>query len=197
MRGVLKDMAICLDWRQQITVIVKADFREQFDALSGKDLDIEIKQHREKRSKSANAYFHVLVNKIAAETFETDEEVKTRLVCDYGTVAKDPDGMSIGFKLPANVDVRTVNRYTRRFDTRIENGREFACYLLLKPTHEMNTKEMSRLIDGAIMEAKELGIETDTPEQLARYKMEWEAYEQEHHADRAGMLGDAVNGRSA
>ena len=29
------------------------------------------------------------------------------------------------------------------------------------------------LIDGAIDEAKALGIETDTPEQLARYKEEW------------------------
>ena len=28
-------------------------------------------------------------------------------------------------------------------------------------------------VDGAIEEAKELGIQTDTPEQLARYKEEW------------------------
>lgn len=37
----------------------------------------------------------------------------------------------------------------------------------------MDTKEFSHLIDGAINEAKALGIETDTPEQLARYKEEW------------------------
>ena len=41
----------------------------------------------------------------------------------------------------------------------------------------MDTKEMARLIDGTIREAKELGIETDTPETLARYQAEWAAYE--------------------
>ena len=37
----------------------------------------------------------------------------------------------------------------------------------------MDSKEMARLSDGAIEVAKELGIETDTPEQLARYKEDW------------------------
>ncbi len=37
----------------------------------------------------------------------------------------------------------------------------------------MDSKEMVRLIDGAIEQARELGIETDTPEQLARYKEDW------------------------
>ena len=53
---------------------------------------------------------------------------------------------------------------------------EFNCYLVYKQTHDMDTKEMARLIDGAIEAAKELGIETDTPEQLARYKEEWSRY---------------------
>lgn len=47
------------------------------------------------------------------------------------------------------------------------------CYLVYKDTSKMDTKEFSHLIDGAIDEAKALGIETDTPEQLARYKEEW------------------------
>lgn len=49
----------------------------------------------------------------------------------------------------------------------------FKCYLAYKQTHLMDSKEMARLIDGAIEVAKELGIETDTPEQLARYKEDW------------------------
>jgi hypothetical protein len=32
---------------------------------------------------------------------------------------------------------------------------------------------MARLIDGAIYTARELGIDTDTPEQIARYKEAW------------------------
>lgn len=182
MIGKLKDLVIERDGRQSITVTVKSDFRGQFDELSGKDLDIDIKIHREKRSRNANAYFHVLVNKIAAELNEPDESVKTRLVIEYGIVARDEDGIMIGFKLPASVDVSKIYPYTRCFDTREEGGKLFNCYLVLKPTHEMDTKEMTRLIDGAISEARELGIETDTPEQLARYKEQWQEYEQKHTA---------------
>ena len=40
-------------------------------------------------------------------------------------------------------------------------------------TRFMDSKEMASLIEGAIEVAKELGIETDTPEQLARYKEVW------------------------
>ena len=180
MRGRLKDLTMNRDGTQNITVTVSTDFRDMFDRLKDKDLDVEIKQHREKRSKSANAYFHVLVNKIAQELNEADDSVKNRLVIEYGVVAKDEDGMTIGFKLPASVDVSKIYPYTRLFDQRTENGKLFNCYLVLKPTHEMDTKEMARLIDGAIEEAKELGIETDTPETLARYQAEWRRYEQEH-----------------
>ena len=40
-------------------------------------------------------------------------------------------------------------------------------------TRDLDSKEMARLIDGAINEAQALGIDTDTPEQIARYKEEW------------------------
>lgn len=96
-----------------------------------------------------------------------------RLVVAYGTVARDKDGCTVGFKLPVSVDVHDLYKYTRCFDVREEDGKRFNCYLVYKDTSKMDTKEFSHLIDGAIEEAKALGIETDTPEQLARYKEEW------------------------
>ena len=173
MRGRLVDLAYGLSGRQRITVEVTRDFREDFDRLREADLDIEIKKHREKRSKSANAYFHVLVNKIAAERGGSEDAVKESLVVQYGALAKDDDGLTVGFKLPASVDVGTIYPYVKCFDTREEGGKLFKCYLVYKQTRFMDSKEMARLIDGAIEVAKELGIETDTPEQLARYKEEW------------------------
>lgn len=173
MIGKLRDLTINRDRTQNITVTVGYDFRNQFDRLKEKELDIEIKQHREKRSLNANAYLHVLINKIAGEMNVSDDEIKRQLVTDYGTIAKDKDGCTIGFKLPASVDVASIYPYTRCFDTRQENGRIFNCYLVLKRTRDMNSKEISRVIDGAIEAAKELGIETDTPDQLAQKKAEW------------------------
>lgn len=183
MIGRLVDMTIGLNRKQRITVEVDRDFRESFDRLHEEELDIEIKKHRDKRSKSANAYFHVLVNKIAHETGESDDEVKQRLVVAYGTLAVDDEGNTVGFKLPASVNVGILYPYTKCFDTRTENGKMFNCYLVYKRTRRMDTKEMAHLIDHTIEEAKELGIETDTPEQLALYKEEWARHEQ-HNAER-------------
>ncbi len=176
MRGRLIDLSIGLNRRQRITIEIDRDFREDFDKLKDTDLDVEIKKHREKRSKSANAYFHVLVSKIAAERGGSEQSVKESLVLEYGALARNGDGTTVGFKLPASVDVSTIYPYAKVFDTRTEGGVEFNCYLVYKQTHDMDTKEMARLIDGAIEAAKELGIETDTPEQLARYKEEWSRY---------------------
>ena len=52
-----------------------------------KPLSLEVKQYREQRSLDANAYFHVLVSKIAEMDYQSIDDVKRQLVCDYGTVA--------------------------------------------------------------------------------------------------------------
>ena len=133
----------------------------------------EIKKFRKKRSLDANAYFHVLCDKIAEKQNLGLDEVKTNLVCEYGTVDRDEEGAKIGFKLPSSVDVRKIYKYVKCFDTRIENGKEFNCYIVFKRTRDLNSKEMSRLIEGTVYEAKNLGIETLTPEELARMSMKW------------------------
>ena len=149
MRGKLRDLTFGAKGEQHITITVTRDFREDFDRLKDTELDVEIKKHRNRRSLSANAYFHVLVSKIAAVCGGSEDSVKEWLVLEYGALAKDKDGMTVGFKLPASVDVSTIYPYL------------------------MDSKEMARLIDGAIETAREMGIETDTPEQMARYKELW------------------------
>ena len=182
MLGRLRDLTMNRDGSQNVTLTVSGDFRQRFDELQGVDLDVEIKRHRERRSLSANAYFHVLVNKIAAVVGSSMDTIKTQLVMDYGVVDRDADGNVYGFKLLSTLDVNRVSEYARWVGSSTENGRVFNHYLLMKPTHEMDTLEMSRLIDGTIAEAKELGIETDTPATLERLKEEWRRYEQQHHA---------------
>lgn len=181
MRAKLKDLTLNKDGSQNLTVILYGfDFGEKYDQLRDKDLDVEIREHREKRSKNANAYFHVLVNKIARETGESNEAVKKRLVESYGVVDTLEDGSTFGFMLPAKADIRKLKKYTQWVENRMQHGKLYSVYLVLKETHDMDTKEMARLIDGAIEEARDLGIETDTPEELARRKEQWAAYEAAH-----------------
>ena len=187
MTGKLRDLTINRDRTQNITITVGADFRPRFDELYGKELDIEIKPHREKRSLSANAYLHVLINRIAEKMNLSDDEVKASLVTNYGVIARDEDGAKVAAKLPASVDIDGYYPYTRCYKTVEENGKLYKCYLLYKRTRVMDSKEISRVIDGAIYEAKNLGLETDTPEQIARLKAEWEAYEQQHKVLSGGQ----------
>lgn len=173
MIGVLRDLTMNLDKTQNITLTVKGDCRGLFERLSGKQLDIELKQHRERRSLDANAYFHVLVGKIAAALNDSNENVKRELVIDYGTIDHDSTGRPVICMLPSTADVDAVCRYTRLFSQQMIDGLLINCYLVYKQTHLMDTAEMARLIDGAIYEAKELGIETATPEELQRLKEAW------------------------
>lgn len=175
MLGRLLDLTIGINGKQRVTLEVDRDFREEFDALHDSELSIEIKKYRKRRSLSANAYFHVLVNKIAQVEGSREDAIKVRLVLEYGALMRDEDGNTVGFKLPVTVDASKIYPYTKCFDTREENGKLFRCYLVYKETHTMDSKEMAHLIDGAVSEAKELGIETDTPEQIAKYKDLWAA----------------------
>ena len=174
MKGRLIDISVGLNRKQRVTLELDGDFSTEYDFLKGSELDIEIKKHRKRRSLNANAYFHMLVNKIAERQGLGNDEVKVQLVCEYGVLAKDEDGLTVGFKLPVSVDVSTLYPYVKCFDTREEDGKLFHCYLVYKQSSLMDSAEMARLIDGAVHEARELGIETDTPAQLALYKEEWE-----------------------
>lgn len=168
MTGNIYGLTRSMDGKYIVSLTVDGDPRQLCEDLKNSPVDIEIRKHRQRRSLDANAYFHVLVNKIASATKDSDAAVKKRLVQEYGTVARDGEGNSIGFKLPVSVDVDTIYPYTRWFDKRNEGGHWFNCYLLLKQTHEMDSKEMSRVIDGTVQEAKELGIETMPPAELER-----------------------------
>ena len=195
MKGRIIDFSMSFGGKQRVTLELDTDFREGYEALKEAVLEIVIKKWRAKRSKDQNAYFHLLVNEIAIAKGLSDDQVKVDLVTQYGTYARDDEGMIVGFKLPASVDVSTIKDATQAatvvaalkpeieaFRKTLppgyvlatggeveESGKLFKCYLVYKQTRLMDTKEMSHLIDGAVQVAQELGIDTDTPEQRSRH----------------------------
>ena len=146
--------------------------------LNDKKYVAELKRFFNKRSLNSNAYFHTLLIQIAAEKGTGDDEEKKRLVLEYGTLAKDRNGETIGFKLPETVDPDMLYPYTKPFDSRIENGILFICYLVYKRTRTLDSKEMARLIEGTVYEAKEMNIETLTPAELESMNLRWQPSEQ-------------------
>ena len=146
---------------------------EHIGTLDDAEYELSIKKVGKRRSSDANAYFHVLIGKIAERMNIGFEQCKVNMNIEYGTIARDEEGKKIGFMLPQNVDVNTLYKYTKWFDEREINGVMFNCYIVFKETHTLDTKEMARLIDGTIQEAKQLGIETATPDELAQMKALW------------------------
>ena len=167
-RGKLVDHLLLAGGRQRITIDTEDDFRGEYDRLHEKEISAEIKVYRKPRSLDANAYFHVLVNKIASAMASSDEEIKKWLVVKYGTVETDEDGSAYGAMLPATADIDKFYPYTRCYKTVEQNGKTYNCYLFYKRTRDMDSKEMSHLIDGTVSEAQSLDIETMTPDQLAQ-----------------------------
>lgn len=168
MKGRLKDLTFGSKGEQHITVTVTSDFRQSFDDLKDYEVSVEIKRYREPRSKNANAYFHVLVNKIAEAQRLGNDEVKRQLVLEYGTLATDETGSVLGAMLPASASMDVFYPYAKWYKSKVLDGKKYDCYLFYKQTHTLDSKEMARLIDGTITVAKELGLETMTPDQLAR-----------------------------
>ena len=140
--------------------------------LGGYTLDIVARRHREKRSLSANAYFHVLVNKIAESIGSSITEVKNGLIAEYGQIDTGIRNIimldSIDWKKVESLHLRPTTA-TRVMD----NGKLYRVYFVMRGSHTYNTAEMSRLIDATVEAAKEQGIETLTPAQIGRMKAAW------------------------
>lgn len=130
----------------------------------------ELKEYKKRRSLDANAYFHVLVDKIAKILGKSAEDVKVQMNLDYGTIARDEQGLKAGFKALKTIPIERYFKYAKPIGECIEDGKTFTKYLIYKETHTLDSNEMATLIDGVIQEAKELGIETLTPIELQNLK---------------------------
>lgn len=142
--------------------------------LKDKAFDVEIKEHKEKRSKNANDYFHVLIHKIAEKLKIGNDECKVKMNLEYGSPLKIDEDALFAFKVPKGAKVDTVVKYPKWVKETTENGKQFDVYMVYKETHTLDTKEMARLIDGVVSEAQALGIETRTPDEIAQMKSLWE-----------------------
>ena len=142
---------------------------KKLNSLVGSDVDFKAEKRREKRSLNANSYFYVLCGKIADATDASKPEVHNRMLCRYGQYMKDKD--NIVFCLyPADIDYQNAEdvhlKPTGHFEDK--GGIRYEWFTIMRGSHDYNTQEMAKLIDGTVSEARELGIETLTPAEIKR-----------------------------
>lgn len=175
--GRIKEIFLDLFSKQAVlTLYVNEDIREEYERLKDKEkLSVEIKQYRERRSLDANAYFHVLAGKIADVLSISKPRSKNILIGRYGQPELLDDGspaiMKTNIPVSQMMEQETLHCYP--CGSKIESGQELVFYRIYRGSHTYDTKEMSVLIDGTVEEAKDLGIETMTPDQIKEMKQKW------------------------
>lgn len=134
-------------------------------------VDIDIKLHKEKRSLSANSYFHALVDKYRKAMGVSMSECKNDMITQYGQVDY-VDGQQVVIKTNIPPDkMRTSEAlHCLWVKTSIEGSTHVYFYRVYRGTHTYNSAEMAQLIDGTIREIKANApeIETMTPAELMR-----------------------------
>lgn len=138
-----------------------------------KDYTVKIEPVKRKRSLNSNAYAWVLMTEIANVLRTDKDEVYVEMLKRYGQIAEDKDGNKIIFSVRSDIDATSFYKYLERIGTGTVNGTEFTHYRALKGSSDFDTREMSIFIDGIVSEAKNLGIETMTPDEIARMNAAW------------------------
>lgn len=125
--------------------------------------DLRAKPWKDKRSLTANAYFHTLCNKLAAKMRISNDACKVLMVKSYGTVA-ERNGSPVMIVLPKGANPDDYYPYCEWIDGDATSD----TYQLYKQTHTLDSVEFARLVDGVVDECKLVGIETLPPAELAR-----------------------------
>lgn len=153
-----------------LVIQLKGANRHELETLV-KDTDYRLKlvKWTEKRSLDANSYLWKLCDLIAGEIGSSKEEVYENMLRSYGTIDDELPPIVVH----SSADISKFHDHYLWFDSRELDGKKFDCYLRIKGSSEMDSREMSHLIDGVVFEAKQLGIETMTPDQIAELKARW------------------------
>ena len=147
---------------QQMLVALLQELNEK------KTFDITIEQHREKRSINANNYSYALQDKIAKKLNRSLDDIHKQMVLDYGVLE------TYSIRKDAFASAKRLFDYFEVLGESEVNGKTFIHVKAGIGTHNYNTLEMSKFLDGVVQEAQQLGIETRTPKQLAELKSLWE-----------------------
>ena len=172
--GINRDF---MSGKLNVTFQINTEPVDELNALASLDVvDITAKKHRKKRSLDANAYFHVMVGKIADKIGISKTRCKNILIGRYGQQDFLEDGKPVILKTNIDVEKMLEQEFLHcvACGCKEENGTSVVFYKVFRGSHTYDTKEMSILIDGTVQEAKDLGIETIPPAELERMVNRWQ-----------------------
>ena len=151
---------VTFDLNERKPALDMVDTLREYDKLA-----IKIDRYKAKRSLNANNYAWKLITEIGNATRQSKEDVYFLMLKRYG--------QSEMISVVAHVPVRYYFKHYEEAGESTLKGKLFKHYRVYKGSSEFDTNEMTIFIDGIVSEAKELGIETMTPNELLKLKSLW------------------------
>ena len=172
MNGTIVD--IIRTYQGKFRVTFEVDSVDELNGLTGL-LNIIVNRFTYRRSLNANKYFHVLVGKIADAHNPPISKARAKniLLGKYGQREIFDDGPLI-ISVISEVDMlerEDLHCVAAGYGT--ANDKEFTHWAVIRGSHTYDNREMSALIDGTVEDAKEMGIETLSPDEIERLKALW------------------------
>ena len=154
------------DWILLVSDLMLAIFDDN------KEYELIIREYKEKRSLKANNYSWALTDKLAEKMLVSGvklskEEMHAEMIFRYGQPERDGEQAVIISALEG-VNVAEYYPYAKEIGQGETNGKLFNHWRIYRGSHTYNKQEMSLFIKGIVEECKEMGIETETPEEIAR-----------------------------
>ena len=135
-----------------------------------KDKKFILKEYKEKRSLDANAYCWVLLQKISDKLGSSKEEIYRRIIKQKGTFEILPIKNEAIDTFTNAWQEHGIGWITETMKSKLDGYTNVIAYY---GSSTYDTKQMAYFIDYIVEEAKELGIETMTPNELESLKNSW------------------------
>ena len=177
MNGRLKEWAFSRTGESILVLTTRESCKQLWGQLGGGEITFSIKKRATPRSLNANNYAWSLIEKLATAIKSDKDTVYEEMLRRYGTGESYTDEAGneckVLFSLREGIPPSLVARHYAEVGVGYIDGKKFIHYRAIKGTSEYSTKEMSVFLDGIVSECREVGIQTDTPEMIARYKEAW------------------------
>lgn len=119
----------------------------------------EIKEYKEKRNLDQNNKYWKLLNELALKLKISIEELHFNMLKHYS--------QRYEILVPSDYGIRGIEYYEKKSKI-IKDNKEFYVYYVYTPSHELNTKEFSLLLQGLCYECEENDIDSRSIDEIMR-----------------------------
>lgn len=150
-------IAVLLDGQVEITFTAPKSVLRVFEGITDKPLAVTVKEYREKRSLSQNAYLWVLLDKLGAKLNRSKEDIYKIYIKDYGVWEVLPIRNDAVERFAAGWSKNGLGWFCEDLgESKLDGYTKLIAYY---GSSTYNSKEMARLIDAVIQDCEEQGIQ--------------------------------------